>query len=147
VALAYAGFFTDSPVPAFSKEIRTRSGYTPPETARTIATDLPLTQPVYLLNSGYTAGAAEVLALALGEMPQVTVIGARTAGALSDIMEITLPTDWRLGMAHQVYRNAAGTVVNGVGVAPDTALPFDAPAFRAGRDPGLGKVLEMIATE
>jgi hypothetical protein len=147
VALAYAGFFTDSPVPAFTKEIRTRTGYTTPETARTIATDLPLTQPVYLLNSGYTAGAAEVLALALGEMPQVTVLGARTAGALSDIMEITLPTDWRLGMAHQVYRDAAGTVVNGVGVAPDTALPFDAPAFRAGRDPGLTRVLEMIGNE
>ena len=144
VALAYAGFFTDARLLAFTKEIRTEDGYTAPVAARTIATDLPLVQPVYLLNSSYTAGAAEVFAMALKQMPTATLVGAPTAGALSDIMEITLPNGWLLGMSHQVYRDASGAAVDGVGVQPDVVMPFDAEAFRRGEDPGLETVLEMI---
>lgn len=144
VALAYAGFFTDEPMLAFTKATRHGAGFTDPVSAQTLATDLPLTQPVYLLNSSYTASAGEVLALALQDMPQVTVLGAATSGTLSDILDISLPNGWILGLSHQVYRDTSGQVVDGVGVQPDRALPLDAAAFRRGVDPALDAVRAMI---
>lgn len=144
VALAYAGFFTEEPALAFTKQTRNDTGFTDPVPAYTIATELPLTQPVYLLNSGYTAGAGEALALALKEMPQVTSLGEPTSGTLSDILDIPLPNGWILGLSHQVYRDTSGQAVDGIGVQPDQAMPFDPAAFRRGVDPALDAVRAMI---
>lgn len=144
VSLAYASFFAAEPVTAFSKETRTATGYTQPFTA-TVMPRLPaLTQPVYLLNSGYTASAAEIFSMALQELDQVTIIGDATSGALSDIMEITLANGWLLGFSHQIYRDASGNSLETIGIQPDIDRAFDAESFRRGVDSTLDAVVGMI---
>lgn len=144
VALAYASYFTDVDVTAFTKQTRTATGYTAPVAGVARGRELALKQPVYLLNSSMTASAAEIFAMAMGELDHVTMIGEPTSGAFSDIMEINLPNGWILGLSHQVYRDASGEVLETLGVAPDVERPFDADALRRGHDPLMDEVTRMI---
>ena len=143
VALAFARFFTAAPQLAFSKQTRTTGGYTAPFEARVQPLG-SLTQPVYLLNSGFTASAAEVLTLALQDLPQVTVIGEPTRGVFSDIMDLRLPNGWVLGLSHQRYFGADGAQYEGTGIVPDEASPFPWAAFDQGQDPQLDALLARL---
>lgn len=141
VALTYARYFTPEPVLAFTKETRTApSSFTPPREGRLnpIGT---LSQPVYLLNSGFTASAAEIFTLALMDLPQVTVMGEPTSGRLSNMIDITLPNGWRLGLPHQRYLDARGVSYQGAGIPPEVALPFDATRLLSGEDALLREAL------
>lgn len=144
VSLAYAGFFATEPYTAFTKETRNRDGYTSPFAGLVTGSDRALSQPVYLLNSEYTASAAEIFAMAMQELPHVTLVGAPTAGNLSDILDFSLPNGWSMGLSHQIYRDTAGTALEGTGVAPDILRPFDADSFGRGQDPLLEELRQMI---
>ncbi|MBT8412308.1 MAG: S41 family peptidase [Octadecabacter sp.] len=143
VALAFARFFTAAPQLAFTKQTRTLGGYTAPFEA-SVQPLGSLTQPVYLLNSSFTASAAEVLTLALKDQPQVTVLGEPTRGAFSDIMDLRLPNGWVLGLSHQEYFGADGVQYEGTGIAPDEATPFPWTAFDQGQDPQLDRLLARL---
>lgn len=143
VALAYARFFTTEPQLAFTKRTRTGTGYTAPFDA-VVQPIGSLTQPVYLLNSSFTASAAESLTLALKDLPHVTVSGERTRGALSDIMDLRLPNGWVLGLSHQRYFDAAGAQFEATGIPPDRADPFPRAAFDQGQDPQLDALVARL---
>jgi len=140
VALAYAGFFLPEPTDIFT---RTPLSGGRSETART-GGGPGLTQPVYLLNSAFTRSAGEVLAHALAAGPDTTILGETTAGALSEALDITLPNAWRIGFSHQRHASPTGQPLDGTGLAPDIALPFDSDALHGGDDPQLRAVLELI---
>ncbi|MEM9788559.1 MAG: S41 family peptidase [Pseudomonadota bacterium] len=135
VALAYAGFFTDTPRPALSKTIRTASGYTEPlNIVLTPQGDMHLDQPVVLLTTKYTGSAAEIFTIAMRELGQVTVMGTNTSGGLSDIGNFRLPNGWELGLSHQRYLSADGTLFEGSGVPPDITMQVELEAARTGQD-------------
>ncbi|MFT5743836.1 MAG: carboxyl-terminal processing protease [Paracoccaceae bacterium] len=145
VALTYASFFTHSPMLCCTKITRTASGFGAPF-AMTVTPAGPnaLTQPVAILTSGYTASAAEVFVLAMNDLAQVTVVGEPTAGGQSDIMKVTLPNGFVLGLSHQRYFAAGGAMYELVGIPPDVASPFNASAMRIGDDPQLNAVLNDL---
>ena len=64
--------------------------------------------PVYLLTSDITLSAAEVFALYMRALPNVTHVGDTTRGAFSDMITKPLPNGWTLLMSAEIYRDPAG---------------------------------------
>ncbi|MEM1230882.1 MAG: S41 family peptidase [Pseudomonadota bacterium] len=74
--------------------------------------------PVAVLTSGFSASATEVFSLAMRALPQVTLVGEPTIGALSDILEKPLPNGWQVELANEVYTDADGLAYEVTGVPP-----------------------------
>jgi carboxyl-terminal processing protease len=135
IGLAYAGFFTATPVPVLSKTTRTSTGYSAPLHYVLQPQGGPvLSQPVILLTGPLTGSAAEIFTLAMRDLPQVTVLGAPTAGALSDVLDVTLPNGWTVGLSHQRYLDQRGALFEAVGITPDLVRPVDIAGLAAGTD-------------
>lgn len=148
VALAFASYFTDRPVTALTKTTRTANGITPPHSITLQPQDrFHMDQPTVILTSGFTMGAAEVFAMTMRQLPQVTLMGTPTAGAFSDVASFTLPNGWVLGLSHQEYRDAAGVIHEGTGIAPDIAANVDVTAARAGQDSTLQAAIAWLARQ
>ena len=147
VSLAYAGYFTDQPVSAFTKTTRTETGYTAPYTATIPPQATQITAPVVVLTSKFTGSAAEIFTMAMRELPQVTTMGEPTSGGLSDVLTFTLPNDWTLGLSHQIYKSMADEDFERVGVPPDIALPVDVAAAQNGVDTILQAAIAHLQNE
>lgn len=89
------------------------------------ANNHPYLQPVIVLTGGMTTSAAEIMTLALKALPQVTVIGEATQGALSDTMQRTMPNGWQLGFGNELYLDANKELLEVKGVTPHwQAAPY-----------------------
>ena len=136
VSFGVASHFIDQPLDVFTKTTRNGDAQTDPFTATLLPFDTtPLTQPVIVLTSKLTGSAAEILTMALREMPQVTVMGEATSGGLSDILGFTLPNGWELGLSHQTYRTMDGALHEAVGIPPDVPHAIEAAPLINGEDP------------
>lgn len=144
ISLAYAGFFTDEPLPVLTKTTRTETGYTAPHTAILEQQQPTFDQPVVVLTTPYTGSAAEIFAMSMRELPNVTVMGEPTSGGLSDIMSIELPNGWELGFSHQIYLAMDGAGFERVGVPPDVDVPVDVSAAQAGDDTILSAAIARL---
>ena len=72
--------------------------------------------------------------MALRELPQVTLIGENSAGAISDKMDRQLPNGWAFGLPHQRFETPDGTSFEGPGVPPDINVDMNIGAFALGQD-------------
>ncbi|MFY2822446.1 S41 family peptidase [Ruegeria sp. MALMAid1280] len=145
VSMALAGFFTDRTQDIFQKMAWKKPKYSEPFTARlTPSSDLVLTQPTMLLTSELTGSAAEIFTLAMRELPNVTVMGSRTSGGLSDMMELTLPNGWTLGLSSQNYVSMDGEEFEAIGIPPDIEIPQDGGALLLGSDRVLEQTVQSI---
>lgn len=136
VSFGIASHFTATPVDVFTKTTRDGAGQTDPFTAtlRPFHTT-PLAQPVIVLTSQLTGSAAEVLTMAMRELPQVTTMGGATSGGLSDILGFKLPNGWNLGLSHQTYRTMSGDLYESVGIPPDVPFAIESAPLLIGEDP------------
>ncbi|MFT7441184.1 MAG: carboxyl-terminal processing protease [Sulfitobacter sp.] len=136
VSFGVASHFVDTPLDVFTKTTRDGSGQSAQFTATLHPFDAtPLMQPVIVLTSQLTGSAAEILTMALRELPQVTTVGQTTSGGLSDILGFKLANGWDLGLSHQTYRTLDGQSFEAVGIPPDIAFPITATPLLAGVDP------------
>lgn len=136
VSFGLASHFTAQPVDVFTKTTRDGDGQTDPFTATLLPfDDTPLTQPVILLTSRLTGSAAEILTLAMRELPQVTTMGEPTSGGLSDVLGITLPNGWGLGLSNQTYLTMDGQLYEAIGIPPDVPFAIESAPLLMGDDP------------
>jgi carboxyl-terminal processing protease len=56
----------------------------------------PFAKQVVLITNDRTVSAADVFALMMSELPNVTIIGEPTNGSYSDIYSKKLPNGWRI---------------------------------------------------
>ncbi|TBR41400.1 hypothetical protein CBF23_010105 [Marinomonas agarivorans] len=104
--------------------------------------------PVYVLASSATVSGGEEVVLALRALPNVTVMGERTRGALSDILEKTLPNGWRIGLSNEIYMDENDDVWEGDGIPPDVEMPvFDPNNPFKGHLEAVNQVIENIHNE
>ena len=82
---------------------------------------------VALLISSETASAAEIFAMAMRALPQVTLIGTPTQGILSDELYRTLPNGWSFSLSNEIYLTHDDALFEAVGVPPDIKTPFLLP--------------------
>jgi carboxyl-terminal processing protease len=86
----------------------------------------------------------EILAGGLQEIGRARVFGLRTPGAALPSQIERLPTGDGFQYAIANYVSAAGTPLEGRGVEPDVAVPWEREALLAGRDPALEAALAWI---
>lgn len=136
VAFGVAAHFTNEIRSVFTKTTRLGDDQTDPFEAALLPFDsTPLDQPVLVLTSRLTGSAAEILTMALRDMPQVTTMGEPTSGGLSDIMGVKLPNGWDLGLSNQTYLTMEGASFEGTGIPPDLPFAIEAEPLIAGEDP------------
>lgn len=125
-ALAIAAYFTDQYLLAFTKKAKNGDGYNPAQGI--FIPNHPerrFAGPVVYLCSSDTFSAAEIFSMAMQAIPNVTSMGERTGGALSDKLGFDLPNGWRISMSNEVYIASDGELYEGRGIPVDITLPKD----------------------
>jgi hypothetical protein len=101
----------------------------------------PFPAPLAVLVGPATAGAAEVLALALSGVPGVILVGAPTAGSPSPMLLRELPNGWTMGLPHQRLLAASGEFGEGRGVPVEVRVKLEASPES---DPVIEAALEVL---
>lgn len=146
VALNFVRHFMSRPQVVYSKFSGSGTWATPTkEVILDPQTDNIYLKPTAVLVSGDTVSAAEIFTIAISSLPQVTIIGEPTAGALSDILVKRLTSDILFGVSNETYLDVQGNNYEGVGISPDIAVPFATPQERnGGYDSGLNTAIDWI---
>lgn len=79
---------------------------------------------VAVLTSSETASAAEVFALAMRSLPQVTLVGEATMGIFSDEFYRSLPNGWEFSLSNEIYLAPNDELFEAGGVPPNVFSPF-----------------------
>ncbi|MFK8017755.1 MAG: S41 family peptidase [Gammaproteobacteria bacterium] len=149
IALAIAQRFVDARRLAMRKITRTSEGESSGQDLFVApSTRVQYDNPVVILTSGYSASATEVFTLAMRALPHVTVVGEPTIGALSDVLEKTLPNGWQIGLANEVYFDADGFSYEATGIPPDVSVPAFAKQERdIGQDSAINAALTALGID
>jgi carboxyl-terminal processing protease len=104
--------------------------------------------PLIILTSERTSSAAEIFVAALREAGRAIVIGQTTCGCVLAIRHRhTLPDGGELDVSEMDYFTAAGTRLEGTGLAPDEKITLDRQDLRARRDRALERAIERLTNE
>ncbi len=104
------------------------------------------TGPIVLLTCDSVFSGGEVFALAMKQLPHVTIIGDDTNGIFSYQLEKKLPNGWRYRLSYQVYFSADMVCYEGRGVPVDISLLNRKSDIENGVDPLITRALEVIET-
>lgn len=101
--------------------------------------------PVVVLIGPGTSGGAELLAQALGDLENVTLVGLSTAGAPGQSLVRVLPHRWTLGIPHQDFLLPDGSILGVNGVTPDVVVEVSISDLEAGKDPQLEAAVGFLS--
>lgn len=101
---------------------------------------------VLLVNKG-SASASEILAGALRDHNNTTIIGETTfgKGTVQELKNLSGGSTLKLTVAHWILPK--GDLIDGVGIKPDIEVQLTAKDFEADRDPQLDKALEVLKSK
>ena len=105
------------------------------------------TGPTVLLTCDSVFSGAEVFALALKQLPHVTVIGDHTNGIFSYQLEKTLPNGWRYCLSYQKYLSPDMVCYEGKGVPADIYLFNKRADIEKGFDPLVVRALNVLTSK
>jgi carboxyl-terminal processing protease len=101
--------------------------------------------PLVVLTDRGCASACDSFSSTVKDLKLGTIVGTRTAGAVSGPGAGFLLNDGSLIGLPKIHEIGANKeVVNTVGVAPDHVAPLTSEALSAGRDPGVEKALSLL---
>jgi peptidase S41-like protein/tricorn protease-like protein len=104
------------------------------------------TGPIVLLTCDSVFSGGEAFALAIKQLPYVTIIGDHTNGIFSYELEKKLPNGWRYCLSYQIYFSGDMVCYEGKGIPVDIEL-FNKPSdIEAGTDPLISRALEVLAS-
>jgi len=109
--------------------------------------DTQFTGPIVLLTCDSVFSGGEVFALALKELPYVTIIGDHTNGIFSYQLEKKLPNGWRYCLSYQVYFSADMVCYEGTGVPADIELLNKKSDIQRGVDPLIVRALDVLESK
>ncbi|MBQ0735865.1 S41 family peptidase [Aquimarina celericrescens] len=124
VALAILNHFSNTEKVAFTKKARLGSGFTKDQEIHIFPNNQNFTGNVYLLTSGRTASASEILVLASMQNPNFTRIGSTTEGIFSSTLDKKLPNGWEYELSNEVYQDLKGNNYENIGISPDFPLEY-----------------------
>ncbi|MEM7774367.1 MAG: S41 family peptidase [Pseudomonadota bacterium] len=109
--------------------------------------DTQFTGPVVVLTCDAVFSGGEAFALAIRELPQVTLLGNSTNGIFSYTLEKKLPNGWRYRLSYQVYLSADMVCYEGAGVPVDIALQNTQSDIANGVDPLIVRAMEILQSQ
>jgi C-terminal processing protease CtpA/Prc len=105
------------------------------------------TGPIVLLTCDAVFSGAEAFALAIKQLPHVTIIGDHTNGIFSYQLEKKLPNGWTFCLPHQVYFSPDMVCYEGKGVPPDIKLLNKKSDIDKGADPLIARALTILRSK
>ena len=106
--------------------------------------DVQFTGPVAVLICDSVFSGGEAFALAIRELPHVTLIGDHTNGIFSYELEKKLPNGWKYTLSYQMYFSADMICYEGKGVPADIELFNTKGDLDTGVDPLIMRSLEIF---
>jgi hypothetical protein len=94
-------------------------------------------KPILLLVGRGCYSSTETFILALGSLPQVTVVGDTTGGGSGNPTVFALGGGWSYSLPRWIEYDSDLRVIEWAGVAPERVIPATAADFETGRDPVL----------
>ena len=99
---------------------------------------------IAMLVNQHSASAAEMVAGFAAENKLARIVGTKTAGRLLTGSAFKVGHGYILGLPVAAYLTWQGTMLEGKGIAPDTAVDLSYDALKEGRDNQLGKAIEFV---
>ena len=109
--------------------------------------DVQFTRPIVLLTCDSVFSGGEAFALAIKELPHVTIIGDHTNGIFSYQLEKRLPNGWEYCLSYQVYLSADMVCYEGNGVPVDIKLLNKKTDIETGIDPLISRALKVLKSK
>lgn len=104
------------------------------------------TGPLVLLIDAYNFSTAENFIVALVDSGRATTVGQPTGGGSGNPVRFALPGGGKARFSTGAFRRNDGSLIEGLGIAPDVYVAWTVEAFRAGNDPDL-EAAERILRE
>ena len=102
------------------------------------------TRPIALLTCDSVFSGGEAFALAIRELPHVTIIGDHTNGIFSYQLERKLPNGWEYRLSYQTYFSADMVCYEGNGVPVDIKMLNRKADIERGVDPLITRALAVL---
>jgi len=102
-------------------------------------------KPIILLTHDASFSGADVFAMVMTELPQVTLVGEPTNGIFSNMLEKKLPNGWKYTLSFQVYYSADMTCYEGKGIPVDIPMKNMRSDLEKGEDPLIIKALKLLS--
>jgi C-terminal processing protease CtpA/Prc len=151
IAIAIINRFCDRKRVAFHRKTKTGPGdddFTPLKTWHLEPQgDAQFTGPIVLLTSDSVFSGGEAFALAIRELPRVTIVGEHTNGIFSYTLDKKLPNGWDYCLSYQVYYSADMVCYEGKGVPVDIELLNKKADIENGVDPLIVRALEVLKSK
>jgi len=109
--------------------------------------DVQFTGPIVLLTCDSVFSGGEAFALAIKQLPHVTILGDHTNGIFSYQLEKKLPNGWEYCLSYQVYFSADMVCYEGKGVPVHIELFNTKADIKDGTDPLITKALKELKSE
>ena len=106
--------------------------------------DTQFTGPIVLLTCDSVFSGGEIFALAMKQLPNVTIIGDHTNGIFSYQLEKKLSNGWRYCLSYQKYFSPDMVCYEGKGVPPDIVLLNKRSNIEEGTDPLIVRALDVL---
>jgi C-terminal processing protease CtpA/Prc len=100
-----------------------------------------------LLTCDSVFSGGEAFALAIKQLPHVTIIGDHTNGIFSYTLDKKLPNGWEYCLSYQVYFSADMVCYEGKGVPVDIELFNKKTNIEDGIDPLITRALEVFKSK
>jgi len=108
--------------------------------------DVQFTRPIVLLTCDSVFSGGEAFALAIRELPYVTIVGDHTNGIFSYELEKKLPNGWRYTLSYQKYFSPEMVCYESKGVPVDIEVFNSRSDIEVGSDPLIGRALEVLSS-
>lgn len=106
--------------------------------------DVQFTRPIVLLTCDAVFSGAETFALAIRQLPYVTIVGDHTNGIFSYQLEKKLPNGWEYRLSYQKYLSADMVCYEGKGVPVNIEMFNRVADIQNGVDPLITRALEVL---
>jgi len=150
-AITIINRFCDRARVAFHRRTKVGPGgdaFTPLRTFRIEAKgEARFTKPIVLLTCDAVFSGGEVFALAIRQLPYVTILGDHTNGIFSYQLEKKLPNGWEYCLSYQQYFSANMVCYEGKGVPADIELLNSTADIENGADPLITAALELLKSK
>jgi carboxyl-terminal processing protease len=109
--------------------------------------EVRFTGPIVLLTCDSVFSGGEAFALAIRQLPYVTIIGDRTNGIFSYTLDKKLPNGWKCHLSYQVYFSADMVCYEGEGIPVDVELLNKKTDITEGVDPLISRALDVLKSD